>query len=457
MIVMKFGGSSLAGAERIRQVGSIAKNNLSSKPILVLSAVGDTTNLLLEAGTQALSKNPSLGPIETLYRNLVKELHLDPSPIEALLEDLQFLLIKVSTLGTLSPQDRDQLVSYGERMTVRIFTDYLNRALVPSKCYDAWEIGMKTDSNFGHAKVLPETYQAIDGFFEALKHEYTHIPVVTGFIAHNERGEITTFGRGGSDLTATVIGCAIQAEEVQFWKDVSGVLTANPEYIKNAKPVGKMSFEEAAEIASLGVQIFHPGSMLPVIQKSIPVRVKNSYDPDSIGTLINEHESSEYPSIKVINLKNGMKLVEIESNLCSGDVSGDGSADSSANSIANREALLARVLEWFQKQNIRINLIANQGPRLAFTLDQIESLEPLRNHLGELANVRVCEHKTILSIIGKLAYPSDVFANASQVFLDHEIQTEQISFGNANVNLSFILDELHSKKAYQLLHDRFFT
>ena len=448
MIVMKFGGSSLADASRIRQVGSIVKNNFSEKPILVLSAVGDTTNLLLEAGANAIAKNLDISSLQSLYLSIVEELSLDRVPIENLLNDLQILLLKISRVKLCSAQDRDALVSFGERMTVRIFTDYLNRLGVESRCFDGWEIGLKTDSQFGHAKVLPESYPQIQKFFAPLELTYHFIPVVTGFIAHDEAGSITTLGRGGSDLTATVIGCAIQANEIQFWKDVSGVLTANPEYIKNAKPVGKMSFEEAAEIASLGIQVFHPGSMLPVIQKSIPVRVNNSYDPEALGTLINHHDESSPDSIKVINLKNGMTLVEIESKHSVQLSSLEGTPT----------VLLVRVLDWFKDQKVTINVIVATETRVCFTVDGINFVPALlKEHLHEIADVHVREKKTILSFIGKLAYPSDVLDRVAKVFQDHQIQNEKIAYGNANVNLSFMLDELHSEKAYQLLHDRFFT
>ncbi len=448
MIVMKFGGSSLADANRIRQVGSIVIKNATERPVLVLSAMGDTTNLLLEAGAKAISQTVDLSAIEDVYLPTLNELKLNRAPIDALLSDLKKLLEKIKLQKACPLQDRDYLVSFGERMTVRIFTDYLNRIGVESRSYDGWEIGMKTDSHFGHAKIQPETYTNIQNFFAPMEEKYGFVPVVTGFIAHDDKGEITTLGRGGSDLTATVIGCSIQAKEIQFWKDVSGVLTANPEYIKNAKPVGKISFEEAAEIASLGIQVFHPGSMLPVIQRSIPVRVKNSYDPEAIGTLINHHDEAGSESIKVINLKNGMTLVEINSK----------TTEALTGLEQEPKMLLSRVIDWFQIQQVKISILNTTDTHVCFAVDAGEfPADLLKAHLNEVADVLVRDKQTILSIIGKLAYPTDVLAHVSKVLEDNAIQNEKIPFGNANVNLSFMLDERHSEKAYQLLHDRFFS
>lgn len=288
MIVMKFGGSSLATVDRIRGVASIIQTAIqknSEKPIVVLSALGDTTDYLLTLGSQAIAKRHDLSFIQGFYKNICDDLGID-FIVRDILVELSMFLSKLSAYDSISPEQRDYLVSFGERMTVRVFSEYLNSIQVRSKYLDAWDIGFRSDANFGHAALLPKTYSAVSEFFKVLSINYSYTPIVTGFIAQTEDRRMTTLGRGGSDLTATVIGNAIRATEIQLWKDVDGILTANPNYIRDAKSVVSISYDEAAEMALLGAGIIQTGSMRPAMEQKIPIRVKNSYNPAAMGTVI---------------------------------------------------------------------------------------------------------------------------------------------------------------------------
>jgi aspartate kinase len=221
---------------------------------------------------------------------------------QALLSELEKLLNGILYLGELSPRSRDLLVSYGERMSVRLVAAQLNNLGVPSKAFDSWELGLRTTSNFGGAEVLPSSYDYIretmaaemkahrngsgGGGREEMEGEL--VAVVTGFIAHDERGRVTTLGRGGSDLTAAVLGAACGLDEIQVWKDVDGMLTADPRVVQTAVPVPSVTFVEASELAYFGAKILHPISMQPAAAYNIPVRIKNSYNPDHPGTVIKD-------------------------------------------------------------------------------------------------------------------------------------------------------------------------
>ena len=279
MIVMKFGGSSVANAERIKHVASIIKAYKNERPAVVLSAMGDTTDHLLEAADKAVEGVVDVEGVAKLHKETANELGVRIDTIESLLSELHQLLTGISMLKEISKRSRDYLVSFGERMSVRMMAAYLESQGIPSKFYDAWDVGILSDSSFMSAELLDEVWDNIPHHLDAYKNgQDDRIPIVTGFIAKDKKGNITTLGRGGSDLTATMIGAAMHAKEVQTWKDVDGILTTDPRVVKEAKTVPEVTYEEAQELAMFGAQVLHPRSMLPVRKTGTPVRVKNSYN-----------------------------------------------------------------------------------------------------------------------------------------------------------------------------------
>lgn len=208
--------------------------------------------------------------------------------VDQLLDECEQMLNGVRLIQELSPKSLDQLVSYGERMSVRIMAARLNQIGVPAQAFDAWDIGLTTDSNFGDANLKRGYEPDVKKAFEKI--DPNVVAVVTGFIAHDSKGKITTLGRGGSDLTATAIGAALGLDEIQVWKDVDGILSSDPRVVPNAVSVHEVSYEEASELAYFGAQVLHPIAMRPAMKFNIPVRVKNSYDPSALGTIIREHK-----------------------------------------------------------------------------------------------------------------------------------------------------------------------
>lgn len=242
-IVMKFGGSSLATAERITYVAKLISKHFEQgyRPIIICSAMGKTTNTLLAAGDFALNSQIHVDSIRTLHIATAKALNLPDSTLESLstlLDELEKLLEGIKYIGELTPRTKDALVSFGERLSVRIMAGTLNKLGVPAQALDAWTIGMKTTSDFGNGEVLEESYVNIKTSLG--KHDSMIVPVITGdcyslcikinrinthlsgFIGHDSKGRITTLGRGGSDLTATVVGCSLPVDEIQVWKGKDG-------------------------------------------------------------------------------------------------------------------------------------------------------------------------------------------------------------------------------------------
>ena len=312
MIVMKFGGSSLANGERIRYVAELVKRELPRKPVLVVSAMGDTTDHLLEAAAMALEPGTvSIERITELHKSTIRELHIDMPKITPLLAELQILLVGISLIKELTGRTRDYLVSFGERLAARIVAAYCQSIGMEVKALDAWEGGFVSDSHFTAAELVPESWNAIPEKLMPLI-EGRILPVLTGFIAKDRKGAITTLGRGGSDLSATMVAAACEAEEVQIWKDVDGILTADPRIVPDARPVEAVTYEEAAELAYFGAQVLHPRAMQPCIRTKIPVWVKNSYNPSAPGTRIVAALEKTRP-VFGITARNQVTLVDIVS------------------------------------------------------------------------------------------------------------------------------------------------
>ncbi|XP_020573913.1 aspartokinase 2, chloroplastic-like [Phalaenopsis equestris] len=295
-IVMKFGGSSVATAERMREVANIILSFSDEKPVIVLSAMGKTTNKLLQAGEKAVSCGVSnvsgideLRFIKDLHLRTANELGVEKAVISGLLEELEQLLEGIAVMKELTIRTRDYLMSFGECMSTRIFTEYLNKIGFKARQYDAFDIGFMTTDDFTNADILEATYPTIA---RSLREDWSNsraIPIITGFLGKSCKScAVTTLGRGGSDLTATSIGKALCLKEIRVWKDVDGVLTCDPNIHPQAQPVPYLTFEEAAELAYLGAPVLHPQSIRPARESDIPVRVKNSYNPQAPGCF-NKH------------------------------------------------------------------------------------------------------------------------------------------------------------------------
>lgn len=440
MIVMKFGGSSVANAERIKHVASIIKAYKDKKPVVVLSAMGDTTDHLLDAADKAVTGIVDISGVAKLHEDTAKELGVNTDSIELLLNELKQLLTGISMLKELTKRTRDYLVSFGERMSVRMMAEYLNKEGIPAKFYDAWDIGFISDSNYMAAELLEETWSAIPAVLTDYKNgKDLSVPIVTGFIAKDKSGNITTLGRGGSDLTATMIGAAMRADEVQTWKDVDGIMTADPRVCKAAKPVPEVTYEEAQELAMFGAQVLHPRSMLPVRKIGIPVRVKNSYNIQSAGSIIVEKHSVKIPPVCAITSVKNITLIDIVSTRMLGAA-----------------GFLAHIFNRFLERDISIDVIATSEVSVSCTVSSKSDLVQLTKDLSQVAEVSVRSGKAIVTIICDVSDSSAIIAAGFKALSEENINVQMISQGASKVNISVIVDAAESDKTVQTLHKAYF-
>jgi aspartate kinase len=443
MIVMKFGGSSVANAERIRHIGEIVASRLSRKPVVVLSAMGDTTDQLLEAADLALTeKSVSIKKIENLHLKTIADLDLGEeteAEVRPLLEELKSLLEGISLIRELTGRTKDYLVSFGERLSVRIAASYFRLANMKARALDAWEIGFISDSNYTAAELDRESWNRVPRLLNPLL-EAGILPVVTGFIAKDEKGNITTLGRGGSDRSATIIAAAMAAEEVQVWKDVDGILTADPRLVSDVRPVEMVTYEEAAELAYFGAQVLHPRAMQPCLKTNIPVLVKNSYNPEAPGTRIVSvlPEKSAFP-VRALTSRGNITLIDIVSTR-----------------MVGQAGFLGGVFSVFARHGVSVDVVATSEVSISLTLDTANNLEALKEDLARIARVEIKTGKAIVTIIGDVSRSSEILQRAFGVCASLGIQVQMVSQGASKVNISFIVDDTQAASVVQGLHRNYF-
>lgn len=440
MIVMKFGGSSVANADRIRHVASIIKAYKEKRPVVVLSAMGDTTDHLLEAADLAVKGTVDVKKIMELHNQTEKELGIKADSLVALQEELQQLLTGISMLKELTKRTRDYLVSFGERMSVRLMAAYLKKEGLTADYFDSWDIGFVSDSNYMSAELDDCVWQTIPEHLNDYKNGKSDvIPIVTGFIAKDKAGHITTLGRGGSDLSATMIGSAMQAEEIQTWKDVDGILTADPRICPEAKPVSEVTYEEAQELAVFGSQVLHPRSMVPCIKSGTPVRVKNSYNIQSPGSIIVAKHSAKPNRVCAITSVKHVTLIDIVSTRMLGAA-----------------GFLAHIFNQFLKWNISIDVVATSEVSVSLTINTDADISGLLEDLKKVADVEVKQEKAIIAIICDVGSTSSILADGFKALNESGINVQMISQGASKVNISFICDDCQSKDVVKILHKAYF-
>ncbi|KAH9791635.1 Aspartokinase 2 [Citrus sinensis] len=454
--VMKFGGSSLASAERMREVAELILSFPNERPVIVLSAMGKTTNKLLLAGEKAvgcgvtnISCIDELSFIRDLHDRTVDELGIDRSIIATHLEELEQLLKGIAMLKELTPRSRDYLVSFGECMSTRIFAAYLNKIGVKARQYDAFDIGFITTDDFTNADILEATYPAVAKRLHGDWITDLAIPIVTGFLGKGWRTcAITTLGRGGSDLTATTIGKALGLQEIQVWKDVDGVLTCDPNIHPHAEPVPYLTFDEAAELAYFGAQVLHPQSMRPAREGDIPVRVKNSYNPNAPGTLIRRSRDMSKAVLTSIVLKRNVTMLDIVSTRMLGQY-----------------GFLAKVFSTFEDLGISVDVVATSEVSLSLTLDPSklwsreliqQELDHVVEELEKIAIVNLLQHRSIISLIGNVQRSSLILEKAFRVLRRSGVNVQMISQGASKVNISLIVNDDEAEQCVRALHETFF-
>ena len=440
MIVMKFGGSSVADREQIEKVQQIIASRKSKSPVVVSSAHKGVTNLLVDCAHEAAQGRSDPSPVINRQREILASLGCPDYLLDELFGELTDLLRGLALIKELTPRSLDYVQSFGERMSVRALADFFTRHGMAAKAFDAWELGFITDSNFGAARPVEGYERMMRSAFESQVDKDT-VAIVTGFVGRNDRDEITTVGRNGSDLTATLIGAALHADEVEIWTDTNGVMTADPRLVESARNIPAMTFAEASELAYFGSRVLHPATLVPAIKKRIPVRVLNTNDPEHPGTVIQEQSQDGSGEITSIAHKGGQVVLTIHSERMFG-----------------QSGFLARVFEVLGRHEVVIDMISTSEVSVSMTTDSYDNLNAAIRELEDFGRCVLYSEKAILCVVGRnIANARGLGGRVLAALAKEGIDIEMISHGIDSINLSLLVHDSDVKRAVPILHDALFA
>lgn len=449
MIVMKFGGTSVANFEAITRTIFIIGSKLDRKPVVVVSALSKVTDLLYKIADAAASMDfdgtkELLKQLRERHVNLACEL-LEQSPmfkeqavgkVNGLCDALDSLAMAICAVGELSDRNKAIIISNGELLSSTIICSAMNAKGIKTSFIDARKMMITNEAYMKGEPISEEICARVPGIV-AQAYEGMDAVITQGFIASNLNGEQTVLGRGGSDYSASLIGMAIDAERIEIWTDVDGVRTADPRKVQNTKSLEKISFEEAAEMAHFGAKVLHPLTIEPAVKKNIPIYVLNSMNPSGKGTAILRSELIE-DGVKSVSFKENIKVINIFSM-----------------KMINTSGFLRRVFEIFSENRVSVDLISTSEANISVTVDASEKIDKVVEQLSEFADVIVDDDKAQVSVIGKNIVRLNGMLKKTFTPLK-KCNVYMISQGASFVNISFVVDREELTEVVQDLHHHLF-
>ena len=448
MIVMKFGGTSVESAAAITRVAGIVRAREARRPVVVVSAMGKTTNKLLEIAGAAIG-----GKREEYIRQLhdLRDYHsrearlivplADRAELDRFLDEqfqeLTELVKGLAVLGELTPRSIDAISSYGERLSSYIVTLGFRHFGMPAEHVDSRDVLITDKRHTQAAPNFPETYARLAKTIPPLAAQ--SVVVMGGFIASTEDGVTTTLGRGGSDYTAAIVGAGIDAEEIQIWTDVDGMLTADPTILPGGHRVKTISFAEAAELAYFGAKVLHPATVVPAIEKNIPVMILNSRRPDVPGTRITAESVHCENVVKSIACKRQITTVNIHSTR-----------------MLMAHGFLHRIFEIFDRYETPVDMVATSEVSVSLTIDSTRHIDLILGDLRQFAEATVEHDSVIVCLVGENIRHTPGVARRVFNSLDG-INIRMISQGASLLNISFVVAETDLLRTVTALHEEFFA
>ncbi len=454
-IVMKFGGTSIGNNEMIENVVSIIKERYKEGAdiAIVVSAISDTTDKLIEITklvNQDIKKDisASLHEIKEEHKKISHEVITDKKTLSEVINEIdsKFKELNVALEEAESPNKEflDYIMSFGERLSAPIISGALKSQGISSQHLTGGEAGIITDKKFGNARPLENCKNLIaDTVLPLLD---AGIPVITGFIGETKEGDITTLGRGGSDYTASLIGEAINAKEVWIWTDVDGILTCDPKIISDASKLDKISYKEAMELSYFGARVIHPKSIEPAIKENIPVRVKNTRNPKSEGTLRVKEEERIEGIVKSISVEKDVALVNISG---LGMLGTPGVASDVFNALAEEDI---NILMFSSGScDPTISILVNEK-------DLKDSVKALESRFGDgtIDNITHNREIAIITIVGSgMAGTPGVAGRVFSAVGESNINIKMISQGSSEFNISFVVNKEDAEGTVKSIHKEF--
>ncbi len=458
MKVLKFGGSSVGNYERIKSVGKIIKDKLNDgeQVAVVFSAFQGITDLLIEIGVKAskgdVNYNESYKLLAAKTNEIVNGLLKKSS--KAILKNINNSLIEISDLlrgifliKEISNKTMDNLLSYGERISNYTISEYFKSIGINSIYCDSRKF-IKTDNTFGSAKVNLEVTN------DLIKQHITNfdlVPVITGFIATTVTGETTTLGRGGSDYTAAIVGAALDADEIEIWTDVNGVLTADPRKVDDSFPISYLSYEEAMELSHFGAKVIHPPTMYPAMVKNIPIRIKNTFNPSFTGTLVQKNSVKDRYLIKGISSIDNVSLLRVQG---PGMVGVAGIAKRLFGVLAAEGINIILITQASSEHSICFAVLPKYADR-AKDIIKNEFYYELKD--GLVNEITVENGLSIVAVVGEnMRSTAGIAGNLFLALGEEQINIVAIAQGSSELNISMVINDSDLKRALNLIHKKFF-
>jgi len=449
MIVMKFGGTSVEDAAAIDRAACIVRERLPEKPVVVVSAMAKVTDQLLAmaraagAGnreqaiqlSRALRERHYTAAGELLGTGVFTQFH---SEMEEDFNGLDELLRGLAAVGELTPRSCDNVASFGERISSKIVAAAFSARDLPARLVDSREC-ILTDNNYTHA--VPIFDETNDRTISRLKPllDSGKLPVMGGFIAANADGTTTTLGRGGSDFSAAILGAALGAERIEIWTDVDGMMTTDPNLCSGARRIKVISFDEAAELAYFGAKVLHPATLVPAIDKNIPVQVLNSRNPKNQGTRITARAPSCTNVFKAIAAKKRITVVDVVSAR-----------------MLMTHGFLKSIFDVFDRHRCPVDVVSTSEVSVSLTVDSNEAIPAIAADLDKLAYVKYEGRKAIICLVGdNIRATPGVAAKVFTAISD--INVRMISQGASEINITFVVEEDDVPEAVRRLHQAFFS
>jgi len=453
--IMKFGGTSVEGASAFKNVAGIVRDRQERRPVVVVSAMARFTDALFESVAKAVTLDAAAGldelekhfdrhrrVIDALLRGQAEHMHwvIDESRAD-ISELLQNAAMELTDTKTDTRNRRryfeDAIVSYGEQLSAALLAAVLVENEIPGFYVDARRCVITDDEHGCAAPLIPETFRHTREQLTPLI-DAESVPVLGGFIGSSIGGQTTTLGRGGSDYTAALLGAALQADEIQIWTDVPGVLTADPRLVSKAHTVPHLSFEEAAELAYFGAKVLHPKTLHPAIERDIPVRICNSRAQESASTLVVGETKKSPQTVKAIAHKTGVTTVQVTSTRMLGAY-----------------GFLRALFEVFDEHKTAVDVVTTSEVSVSLSLDDTTSLAEIVAKLEKLGTVSVEEKRAILCVVGEgLRTTPGIAARIFSTISD--INVSLISQGASRINLTFAVEEARVRETVARLHKEFF-
>jgi len=440
MIVMKFGGTSVESKAAIERVAGIVRSRLRQRPVVVVSAMGRTTNKLLSIAAAAAGgeRDRALTELEALRSAHLRESSgLCEAEIEEHFHELSELVRGLAVMGELTPRATDAVSAYGERISSIIVAALFRNWGLESVHLDSRKVVVTDRRHTQAAPLFPETNARLMATVPNLAER--GVVVMGGFIGATEDGVTSTLGRGGSDYTASIVGAGIGADEIQIWTDVDGMLTADPTILPGGYRVKTCSFAEAAELAYFGAKVLHPATVLPAIEKNIPVRILNSRRPEVDGTLIVAEAPPCADPIRSIACKRNITLVNIVSTR-----------------MLMAHGFLRRIFEVFDRFETPVDMLATSEVSVSLTIDNTRALAAIQTELEHFADISIEEDQAMVSLVGD--HIRNTPGVAGRIFSAlRNINVRMISQGASRLNMGLVVAAPDLRPAVESLHREFFS